>query len=130
MEGLSARFSETAECHSDCDPLVVVVEGNLLFFPKADVFFEFEGFEIFCGGFFRILFGCCCFVQGVCGAVRVDVWVFVVADDSEACYVFAGFVDGESEGLHFFFECVEVGFVLGMVSCCYGDDGKEASAAD
>ena len=37
---------------------------------------------------------------------------------------------GEAECLHFFFEGVEVGLVLGVVSGCYGDDGEEASAAD
>ena len=130
MEGLSAWFSEATECHSDCDPLVVVVEWDLLFFPEQNVFFEFEGFEVFCGGFFCVLFWGWCVGQGVGGAVRVDVWVFVVADDSESCYVFAGFVYGEAELLHFFFEGVEVGFMLGMVGSCYGDDGKEASAAD
>ena len=51
MEGFSAWFSEAAECHSECDPLVVVVEGMLLFFPDLQVFFEFEGCEVF----FRLL---------------------------------------------------------------------------
>lgn len=68
--------------------------------------------------------------KGVGGAVGIDVRVGVVTDDSEACYVFAGFVYGEAECLHFFFEGVEVGFVLGVVLGCYGDDGEEASAAD
>ena len=68
--------------------------------------------------------------EGVGGAVGIDVRIGVVTDDSEACYVFAGFVYGEAECLHFFFEGVEVGFVFGMVLGCYGDDGEEASAAD
>ena len=135
MEGFSAWFSEAAECHSDCDPLVVVVEGMLLFFPDLQVFFEFKGCEVFFlgfGGFFCFRVFCCIggFREGVGDAVMVDVWVFVIADDSEACYVFAGFVYGEAECLHFFFEGVEVGFVLGVVLGCYGDDGEEASAAD
>ena len=68
--------------------------------------------------------------KGVGGAVGIDVRIGVVTDDSEACYVLAGFVYGEAECLHFFFEGVEVGFVLGVVFGCYGDDGEEASAAD
>ena len=99
------------------------------------MFFEFEGCEVFFldfGGFFCFRGFCCIggFREGVGDAVRVDVWVFVIADDSETCYVFAGFVYGEAESLHFFFEGVEVGFVFVMVFGCYGDDGEEASAAD
>ena len=139
VEGLSAVFAEAAECHPDGDPLVVFVEGMLFFFPKADVFFEFEGGEVFFVGFF-LVFRCCfsiggffCiwgFREGVGGAVRVDVWFFVITDDSETGDVLAGFVYGEAEGLHFFFEGVEVGLVLGVVCSCYGYDGEEASAAD
>ena len=135
VEWFPAVFAEAAECHPDGDPLVVFVEGMLFFFPYADVFFEFEGGEVFFlgfGGFFCFWVFCCIggFREGVDDAARVDVWVFVVTDDSETGYVLAGFVYGESEGLHFFFEGVEVGFVLGVVLGCYGDDGEEASAAD
>ena len=98
------------------------------------MFFEFEGCEVF---FVVCVFFCCrgfcCiggFREGVGGTVGIDVRIGVIADDSEACYVFAGFVYGESEDLHFFFEGVEVNLVLRMVCSCYRDDGEEAPAAD